>query len=92
MRLSTITPENFPRFPDAQRVWSGLQALVVTLASQRLVMASTALLFASVMWLAEAESALPLFASTLRMTANLLGGLDPASLDFFVGVAQRPFV
>ena len=92
MRLSTITPENFPSFPDARGLGSGLETLAITAAAQRRVLASAALLFAGVIWLVQAEAALPLLANALRMSANLLGGLDPASLDFFVAAVQRPLV
>ena len=48
--------------------------------------------FACAFGVAQSEVFVPVLDATLRMTGNLLGGLDPASLDFFVAALQRPLV
>ena len=69
--------------PDGMR-------MAKALLPQRWLLALSALIFAGVTGAAEADSFLPMVGATLRMAGNLLGGLDPASLDFFVAVIQRP--
>ena len=61
-------------------------------SSQRWLLALSALIFAGVTGAAEADSFLPMIGATLRMAGNLLGGLDPASLDFFVAALPRALV
>ena len=71
--------------PDGMR-------MAKALSPQRWLLALSALIFVGVTGVAHADSFLPLLGATLRMAGNLLGGLDPASLDFFVAGLPRTLV